>query len=132
MYKFYLYILILFYSLEIDANENCSANDPDLTALCNTLETSEDLLNTMLLLAGAGVVLMVATGGAGLGAEAGNDVEDTNSELTYYLTGDKIVFEGHHRFENLEINFSNPVKLSEYQKFYQQNDDHYIGFTWRF
>ena len=132
MLRFYSIILILLYSLDIDANENCNANDPDLTALCNTVETSEDLLNTMLLLAGAGVVLMVATGGAELGAEAGNDVDNTNSSLTYYFTGDKIVFEGSHKLKNLEINFSNPMKQSEYQKFYQLNDDHYVGFTWRF
>ena len=121
-------ILIFLISIDTNANENCNSNDPDLTALCNTLDDGSEILETMLALAALGAVVYVATSATALG-EA---VQDSENSIAVEFTGDKIVFNGSHKLKNLEINFSNPVRQNQYQQFFQINEDHYIGITWRF
>ena len=132
MYKFLPFFLILIITLNIDANENCNSSDPDLTALCNTLDDGNEALDTMLKLAAVGGVVLIGMTAFGAGAVAGEIIKDDDSSFTYEFAGDKIIFQGDHRLENLEVNFSNPIKKSQYQQIFQIDEEHYIGLTWRF
>lgn len=132
MYKFLSFFLILFFSLDISANENCNSSDPDLTALCNTADDAENILDTMLKLGALGVVVMVAGTAFAVGTAVSDSDVSYNTSFKYDFANDKIVFEGDHRLENLEINFSNPIKQSQHYQSFQINEEHYIGLTWRF
>ena len=131
MYRYLTLILILFCSLNASASE-CNSSDPDLNTFCNTLENGSDFLDGGLKILAIGAIGAVAFGGLLGGAVAGEVAKDGESSFTYEFTGDKIVFQGDHRLENLEINFLNPIKQNEYQQLFQINEEHYIGLTWRF
>tara|TARA_B100000035_G_C20947422_1_gene530403 strand:+ start:217 stop:615 length:399 start_codon:yes stop_codon:yes gene_type:complete len=132
MYKYLSFFLIFLISFNINANEDCNSSDPDLTALCNTLDEGNEALDTMLKLAAVGGVVLIGMAATGAGAIAGEVIKEDDSSFTYEFAGDKIIFQGDHRLENLEVNFSNPIKKSQYQQFLQINEEHYIGLTWRF
>ena len=132
MYKFFPYILVFLISLNIDANENCNSSDPDLTALCNTLDDGNEALDTMLKLAAVGGVILIGMAASGAGTIAGEVIKEDETSFTYEFAGDKIIFQGNPRLENLEVNFSNPIKKSQYQQYIQIDEEHYIGITWRF
>tara|TARA_Y100000022_G_scaffold166021_1_gene150436 strand:+ start:401 stop:799 length:399 start_codon:yes stop_codon:yes gene_type:complete len=132
MYKYLPFFLIFLISFNINANEDCNSSDPDLTALCNTLDEGNEALDTMLKLAAVGGVVLIGMAATGAGAIAGEVIKEDDSSFTYEFAGDKIIFQGDHRLENLEVNFSNPIKKSQYQQFLQINEEHYIGLTWRF
>lgn len=75
---------------------------------------------------------MIGMAAFGAGAVAGEITKDDDSSFTYEFAGDKIIFQGDHGLENLEVNFSNPIKKSQYQQIFQIDEEHYIGLTWRF
>ena len=131
MDKYLTLTLILFFSLDINASE-CNSSDPDLNTLCNTIEDGADFMEVSLKILALGAIYFVAVGATGAGLVAGEVAKEDESSFTYEFTGDKIIFQGNHRLENLEINFSNPIEQNEYQQLFQINEEHYVGLTWRF
>ena len=89
MYKFLPFFLIFIITLNIDANENCNSSDPDLTALCNTLDDGNEALDTMLKLAAVGGVILIGMTAFGAGAVAGEIIKDDDSSFTNNFHGEK-------------------------------------------
>ena len=105
MYKFLPYILVFLISLNIDANENCNSSDPDLTALCNTLDDGNEALDTMLKLAAVGGVILIGMAASGAGTIAGEVIKEDETSFTYEFAGDKIIFQGNPRLEKFGSEF---------------------------